>query len=183
MKTFTCTVISSGIQYSGYDNNSAFLAGCGVRSMADIQSASCTKSEDDALLLLKADKTQLIDSYTKDETDNLLNNKTDNVVSCSKSEDDALLLLKADKTQLIDSYSKSETYARHEVFTKTETNNLLNNKADNGVSYTKDEDYTLLFVKADKTQLIDSYSKSETYARDEIMEFHIAKVKMMPPYY
>ncbi|KAA6378212.1 MAG: hypothetical protein EZS28_026261 [Streblomastix strix] len=149
MKTFTSTIISNGIQYSGYDNSSVFLAGGGVRSIADIQSVSYTKSEDDALLLLKADKTQLIDSCTKGETDNLLNNKTDNGVSYTKAEDDALLLLKADKTQLIDSYTKGET------------DNLLNNKADNGVSYTKGEDDALLLLKADKTQLIDSYSKSE----------------------
>ncbi|KAA6388443.1 MAG: hypothetical protein EZS28_016029, partial [Streblomastix strix] len=155
-----------------------------------------TKSEDDALLLLKADKNQLIDSYTKTETNNLLNNKTDNGVSYiknedktllfakadktqlidsysksetyardevyTKSKDDTLLLLKADKTQLIDSYSKSETYARDEVFTKTETKNLLNDKANTRVSYSKSEDDVLLVLKADKTQLIDSYTKTET---------------------
>ncbi|KAA6339731.1 MAG: hypothetical protein EZS28_052589, partial [Streblomastix strix] len=49
-----------------------------------------------------------------------------------------------------------------------ETDNLLNNKANNGVSYTKGNDDTLLFAKADRTQLTDSYSKSETYARDEV---------------
>ncbi|KAA6375626.1 MAG: hypothetical protein EZS28_028848, partial [Streblomastix strix] len=144
-------------------------AGGGVRSIADIQSASYSKSEDDALLLLKADKSttytkteddallllkadkiQLIDSYTKGETDNLLNNKANTGVSYTKGEDDALLLLKADKTQLIDSYNKGET------------NNLLNNKADTGVSYTKGEDDALLLLKADKTQLIDSYTKGET---------------------
>ncbi|KAA6378492.1 MAG: hypothetical protein EZS28_025979, partial [Streblomastix strix] len=109
----------------------------------------------DELLSEKADKTQLIDSYTKGETDNLLNNKANNGVSYTKGEDDALLLLKVDKTQLIDSFSKSETYARDEVYTKGEADNLLNNKPNNGVSYTKGEDDTLLFAKADKTQLID----------------------------
>ncbi|KAA6385524.1 MAG: hypothetical protein EZS28_018950 [Streblomastix strix] len=73
--------------------------GGGVKSIVDIQSASYSKSEDDALLLLKAEKTQLIDSHTKDETNNLLNNKADNGVSYTKDKDDALLLLKADKTQ------------------------------------------------------------------------------------
>ncbi|KAA6396947.1 MAG: hypothetical protein EZS28_007523 [Streblomastix strix] len=122
---------------------------------------SYTKSKDDALLFLKDDKTQMIDSQTKGETNNLLNNKADTGVSYTKGEDDALILLKADKAQLIDSYSKSETYARDEVYTKGETNNLLNNKADNGISYTKGEDDTLLFAKADKTQLIDSFTKGE----------------------
>ncbi|KAA6371401.1 MAG: hypothetical protein EZS28_033072, partial [Streblomastix strix] len=109
-----------------------------------------TKGEDDALQLLKADKTQLIDSYTKGETDNLLNNKSDTGVSYTKGEDDTLLFAKADKTQLIDSYTKGET------------DNLLNNKSDTGASYTKSEDDALLLLKADKTQLIDSYTKGET---------------------
>ncbi|KAA6388146.1 MAG: hypothetical protein EZS28_016327 [Streblomastix strix] len=91
-----------------------------------------------------------------------------NAISYTKSEDDALLLLKAGKTQLIDSCSKSETYARDEVITKTETNNLLNNKTDNGISYSKDEDNELLLLKADKIQLIDSCSKIETYTKDEV---------------
>ncbi|KAA6380854.1 MAG: hypothetical protein EZS28_023616 [Streblomastix strix] len=167
-----------------YNNSSVVCAGGGVRSIADIQSASYskseaneifdtkadksttyTKTEDDALLLLKADKTQLIDSYTKGETNNLLNNKADTGVSYTKGEDDALLLLKAnqsttyikgeddallllkaDKTQLIDSYTKGET------------NNLLNIKADTGVSYTKGEDDALLLLKADKST---TYTKGE----------------------
>ncbi|KAA6368759.1 MAG: hypothetical protein EZS28_035714, partial [Streblomastix strix] len=128
-------------------------------------------SEDDALLLLKADKTQLIDSYTKGETDNLLNNKNDIGVSYTKGEDDTLLFAKADKTQLIDSYIKGEDDALLllkadktqliDSYIKGGTDNLLNNKSDTGVSYTKGEDDTLLFAKPDKTQLIDSYIKGE----------------------
>ncbi|KAA6385713.1 MAG: hypothetical protein EZS28_018759, partial [Streblomastix strix] len=155
-KTFNTTIHSIGIMVQIYDNSNVVYAGGEVRSFADIQSDSYSKSEDNALLLLKADKTKLIDSYTKGETNNLLNNKADNGVSYTKGEDDALLLLKADKTQLIDSYTKGET------------NNFLNTKADNGVSYSKGENDDLLLLKADKTQLIDSYSKSETYARDEV---------------
>ncbi|KAA6384954.1 MAG: hypothetical protein EZS28_019518 [Streblomastix strix] len=45
MKTFTSTIISNGIQYSGYDNTSVFLAGGGVKAISDIQSASYSKSE------------------------------------------------------------------------------------------------------------------------------------------
>ncbi|KAA6399674.1 MAG: hypothetical protein EZS28_004807, partial [Streblomastix strix] len=184
-KTFNTTIHSVGIMVQTYDNSSVVCAGEGARSIADIQSVSYSKSQDDALLLLKADKSttyikteddalllQKADkstTYTKVETNNLLNNKTDTGVSYTKGEDDALQLLKADKTQLIDSYTKSET------------NNLLNIKADTGVSYTKDDDdaflllkadisttYTkteddaLQLLKADKTQLIDSYTKGET---------------------
>ncbi|KAA6387367.1 MAG: hypothetical protein EZS28_017108 [Streblomastix strix] len=184
-KTFNTTIHSVGIMVQTYDNSSVVCASGGVRSIADIQNASYTKSEDDAFLLLKADKST---TYTKSETNNLLNNKADTGVSYSKSEDDALLLLNADKTQLIDSYTKGETndllnnkadngvsYTKGEddallllkadkstTYTKGETNNLLNNKADTGVSYTKGEDDALLLLKADKTQLIDSYTKGET---------------------
>ncbi|KAA6394303.1 MAG: hypothetical protein EZS28_010169 [Streblomastix strix] len=62
--------------------------------------------------------------------------------------DDDLLLLKDDKIQLIDAY------------TKTETNNLFNSKANTGDSYTKDQDDTLL-LKIDQTQLIDTNQKTE----------------------
>ncbi|KAA6368736.1 MAG: hypothetical protein EZS28_035737, partial [Streblomastix strix] len=180
-KTFNTTIHSVGIMVQSYNNSSVVCAGGGVRSIADIQSASYSKSEDDALLLLKADKsttyTKTEDdallllkadkstTYTKIETNNLLNNKADTGVSYTKGEDDALLLLKADKTQLIDSYTKGET------------NNLLNNKADTGVSYTKGEDDALLLLKADKSTtytktqddalLLLKADKSTTYTKTE----------------
>ncbi|KAA6389567.1 MAG: hypothetical protein EZS28_014903, partial [Streblomastix strix] len=88
---------------------------------------SYTKGEDNALLLLKADKTQLIDSYTKGETDNLLNNKANNGVPYTKGEDETLLFAMADKTQLVDSYTKGEA------------DNLLNNKANQSTTYIKIE--------------------------------------------
>ncbi|KAA6391145.1 MAG: hypothetical protein EZS28_013328 [Streblomastix strix] len=171
-KSFTTTIHSVGITYQDYDNSNVILAGGGVRAIADIQSASYTKAQDDALLLLKADKTQLIDSYTKTETNNLLNNKTNTGVSYTKSEDDALLLLKADKTQLIDSYTKTETDTKlglkadqSTTYTKAQDDALLLLKADKSQlidSYTKSQDDALLLLKADKTQLIDSYTKTET---------------------
>ncbi|KAA6374894.1 MAG: hypothetical protein EZS28_029580 [Streblomastix strix] len=105
-KLFTSTIHSYGINYQGYDNSSVFLAEGGVRSIADIQSNSYSKSEDDALLLAKADKTT---TYTKTETDTKLDLKADKtqlIDSYTKTEDDALLLLKADKST---TYTKSET--------------------------------------------------------------------------
>ncbi|KAA6402022.1 MAG: hypothetical protein EZS28_002452 [Streblomastix strix] len=105
-KIFNITIHSVGIMVQTYDNSSIVYAEGGVRSIADIYSASYYKSEDDALLLLKADKIQLIDSYTKGETNNLLNYKADTGVSYTKGEDDALLLLKADKST---TYTKTET--------------------------------------------------------------------------
>ncbi|KAA6388198.1 MAG: hypothetical protein EZS28_016278, partial [Streblomastix strix] len=145
-----------GITYQDYDNSNVILAGGGVRAIADIQSASYSKSEDDALLLLTADKRQLIDAYSKTEADALLDDKlnvSDQIDAYNKQEDDALLLLKADKTQLIDAYSKTEADA------------LLDDKlniTDQIDAYTKGKDDALLLLKADKTQLIDAYNKSET---------------------
>ncbi|KAA6374353.1 MAG: hypothetical protein EZS28_030119, partial [Streblomastix strix] len=114
MKTFTNTIISNDIQYSGYDNTSAFLAGGGVKSISDIN-ASVDLSN-------YYNKTQ---TYSQTETNNLLNSKANTGVSYTKGEDDTLLLAKADKTQLIDSY------------TKTQTDNLLNDKANQSTTYTK----------------------------------------------
>ncbi|KAA6381569.1 MAG: hypothetical protein EZS28_022902, partial [Streblomastix strix] len=183
-KTFNTTIHSVGIMVQTNNNSSAICAGGEVRSIADIQSASYfkseddallllkadksttyTKTEDDALLLLKADKTQLIDSYTKGETNNLLNNKADTGVSYTKGEDDALLLLKADQST---TYTKTQYDALLllkadktqliDSYTKGETNNLLNNKADTGVSYTKGEDDALILLKADKSTI---YTKTQ----------------------
>ncbi|KAA6364046.1 MAG: hypothetical protein EZS28_040427, partial [Streblomastix strix] len=153
-KTFNTTIHSVGITVQSYNNSSVVCAGGGVRSIADIQSASYskseddallllkadksttyTKTEDDALLLLKADKTQLIDSYTKGETDNLLNNKVNIGVSYTKGEDDTLLLLKADKST---TYTKTETdqlisdidVDLTDYYNKTKTDELLGEKAD-----------------------------------------------------
>ncbi|KAA6375856.1 MAG: hypothetical protein EZS28_028615, partial [Streblomastix strix] len=186
-----------------YDNNSVISAERGVKALSDITANyynkcrtysqsetnnllsnkvntgfSYSKGEDDILLLLKADKTQLIDSYTKGETNNLLNNKADSGTSYTKSQDDALLLAKADKTQLINSYKKGEDDALLllkadktkliDSYTKVETNNQLNDIADSRISHINEEDEALMLLKADKTQFIESCSKSETFARDEV---------------
>ncbi|KAA6389489.1 MAG: hypothetical protein EZS28_014986 [Streblomastix strix] len=144
---------------------------------------SYSKSEDDTLLLLKADKTQLIDTYSKSKDDALLLLKADNtqlIDSYSKSEDDALVLPKADETQLIDSYSKTEDDSLllmkadktqfDEYYTAGKVDALFVDKADKTQlidSYSKSEDDALLLLKADKTQLIDSHSKSEA---DELLD-------------
>ncbi|KAA6395863.1 MAG: hypothetical protein EZS28_008610 [Streblomastix strix] len=136
---------------------------------------SNTKEEDDALLLLQVEKTQLIDSYTKTEDDAMLllkADKSDLKDSYTKTEDDALLLSKAGKIELIDSYSKTETDQKLELkasitdlidsFTKTEDDAILLLKAgktDLIDSYSKINDDAMLLLKADKTYLIDSYSK------------------------
>ncbi|KAA6397573.1 MAG: hypothetical protein EZS28_006903 [Streblomastix strix] len=109
--------------------------------------------QDNALLLLKADKTQLTYAYTKVETYNLLNNKADSGVFYTKGEDDALLLLKADKTQLVDTYTKSEDDAL--LLLDIDKTQLID-------AYTKSDDDALQLLIADKTQLICAYSKGET---------------------
>ncbi|KAA6402481.1 MAG: hypothetical protein EZS28_001994 [Streblomastix strix] len=114
------------------------------------------------MLLLKADKSELIDSYSKVEDDDLLAlkiNVADIIDSYSKIDDGALLLLKANVADIIDSYFKTEDDAL--LLLKA-------NVADIVDSYSKKEDDVLLLLKADKIQLIDSHSKSETYTRDEV---------------
>ncbi|KAA6363679.1 MAG: hypothetical protein EZS28_040795, partial [Streblomastix strix] len=109
-------------------------------------------------LLLKADKSELIDAYSKTEADALLDEKlniSDQIDAYTKQEDDALLLLKADKTELIDAYTKQEADA------------LLDDKlniSDQIDAYSKIEDDALLLLNADKTELIDAYNKSEVDA-------------------
>ncbi|KAA6373285.1 MAG: hypothetical protein EZS28_031190, partial [Streblomastix strix] len=77
-------------------------------------------------------------TYTKGETNNLLNNKADTGVSYTKGEDDALLLLKADKST---TYTKTETdqliseidvgdVDLTDYYNKTKINELLGEKAD-----------------------------------------------------
>ncbi|KAA6404098.1 MAG: hypothetical protein EZS28_000375 [Streblomastix strix] len=71
------------------------------------------KYEVNDLLLLKADKTELIDAYSKTEVDALLDDKlniSDQINTYSNTEDDALLLLKADKTELADYVDLASTH-------------------------------------------------------------------------
>ncbi|KAA6404175.1 MAG: hypothetical protein EZS28_000284 [Streblomastix strix] len=148
-KTFNTTIHSVGITVQNYNKNSVVCAGGGVKTIQDINASI----QDDALLLLKADKTQLIDAYSKTDVDALLDDKlnvSDQIDAYTKGNDHALLQLKVDKTQLIDAY------------TKIETNNLFNSKVDSDASYPKGEDDAQLLLKADKTQLIDAYTKIET---------------------
>ncbi|KAA6373453.1 MAG: hypothetical protein EZS28_031020 [Streblomastix strix] len=133
-KTFNTNIHSVGVMVQNYGNNLVVCA-----------DGAYSKGEDDALLLMKADKTELIDAYNKTEVDPLLDNKLnviDQIAAYSKTQDDALLLLKADKTQLIYTYLKGEA------------DNLLSTKANSGVSYSKGEDDALLSLKANQSKLI-----------------------------
>ncbi|KAA6397879.1 MAG: hypothetical protein EZS28_006592 [Streblomastix strix] len=136
-----------------------------------IHSVEIMKISDDALLLLNADKTYLIDACTKGEANNLYNNKADSEVLYTKGEEDALLLLKADKAQLIDAYSKGET------------NNLLNNKFDSGVSYTKQEydaplllmvNQTTTYIKIKIEQLQSQIEGDDVDLSDDIVILFVA---------
>ncbi|KAA6403080.1 MAG: hypothetical protein EZS28_001391 [Streblomastix strix] len=67
-----------------------------------------------------------------------------------------------------DAYTRPETNEifdskadKSDTYTKTETDTLLDAKADKTDTYTKTETDTVLDDKADKSELIDSYSKIE----------------------
>ncbi|KAA6337598.1 MAG: hypothetical protein EZS28_052775, partial [Streblomastix strix] len=83
MKIFTSTIISNGIQYSGYDNTSVFLAGGGVRATSSINASVdlinyYNKTKTDELLGDKADKTDLDSCVTLDTAQSINSNKTFN---------------------------------------------------------------------------------------------------------
>ena len=84
------------------------------------------------------------DSYTKAQTDALLNLKADKSTTYTKTQTDNLLSAKA---------NKSTTY------TKTEVDTALAEKANASTTYTKTEVNTALAAKADKT---DTYTKTQT---------------------
>ncbi|KAA6384515.1 MAG: hypothetical protein EZS28_019960 [Streblomastix strix] len=149
MKTFTSTFISNDIQQSGYDNNSVFLAERLIKSISDINSSvdlsnyynktqiysqtetdyllsnkantgvSYIQREDEELLLAKADKTKLIDSYKNSQTDNLLNNKANQSKKYIQTETDQLI------TQINVGDVDLSNY-----YTITKTDELLVEKAD-----------------------------------------------------
>ncbi|KAA6387996.1 MAG: hypothetical protein EZS28_016475 [Streblomastix strix] len=115
-----------------------------------------TKQEDDVLLLLTADKTELIEIQSKFEADVLLDDNLNISVqndAYTKEQDEALLLLKANKTELIDTYTKTEVYAL--LDDKLNVSNQID-------ANTKSQDVALLLLKADMIQLIDAQTKTES---------------------
>ncbi|KAA6361247.1 MAG: hypothetical protein EZS28_043226, partial [Streblomastix strix] len=78
MKTFTSTIISNGIQNSGYDNNSEFLAGGGVKAISEIAptidlTEYYNKTKIDELLDDKANVGDLDNYYDKHDVDEMIN--------------------------------------------------------------------------------------------------------------
>jgi len=116
-----------------------------------------------------------VGSYTKTETDTLLDEKADKSTTYTKSEVNTSL---EDKANTSDVYSKSQTYSKLEVdalvqgggtpvdaYTKAQTDALLTTKADASTTYTKTEVDTALSSKANSA---DVYAKSETYSKMEV---------------
>ena len=109
------------------------------------------------------------DVYTKSETDALLDAKADKSTTYTKTETDALLDDKADVSALGDYATKSEVNTalsgkadKGDVYTKSQTNSLLAGKVDNDALedyYTKTEADSLLAGKANKNSV---YTKSQT---------------------
>ncbi|KAA6367320.1 MAG: hypothetical protein EZS28_037153 [Streblomastix strix] len=138
------------------------------------------KIQDDALLLLKVDKLELIDAYNRTEAEALFDDKlniSDKIDAYSKTEDDALLFLKADKSELIDAYSKKEDDEllalklnisnQIDAYNKTEADALLDDKqniSDQIDELSKTENDALMLLNANKTELdnYDDLSSTQT---------------------
>ena len=117
-----------------------------------------SKDEADQLLNDKADK---VDVYTKSEADQLLDDKAGKADTYTKDGVDGLLNNKADK---INTYTKSGVDGllngkadKADTYTKGNVDGLLDNKADKVDTYTKSNVDGLLNGKADKTN---TYTKS-----------------------
>ena len=136
-----------------------------------------TKAETNNLLDEKADASK---TYSKSETDGLLSAKADASTTYTKSEVDTKVDAKADSDEV---YTKTETDTKlntkadaSNVYTKTETDTKLNTKADASSVYTKTQIDTKLNTKADSSSLANYYTKSETYTKDEVDSLVEAKV-------
>ena len=125
-----------------------------------------TKAETDDLISDKADASVLNGYYTKDETDGLLNGKA------SASEIDTLEGAISAEAQARESAvaglqsSKADVSALDSYYTKTETDGLLDDKADTSTVSSETAariaaDEALDESKADKTELDSYYTKTE----------------------
>ncbi|KAA6384693.1 MAG: hypothetical protein EZS28_019780, partial [Streblomastix strix] len=153
------------------------------------------KIKDEALLLLKADKSELIDAYSKTEDDELLAlklNISDQIDAYTKQEDDALLDEKLNISDQIDAYNKTEADAlldeklnisdQIDAYNKTEADALLDEKlniSDQIDAYNKTEADALLDDKLNITDQIDAYSKQED---DALVLLKADKIELIDAY-
>ena len=142
------------------------------------------------------------DVYTKTETNTLLDDKADKTTTYTKTEVDAQQNAQdvniqanadaiADLPAPVDTYTKTEIDTQQnaqdveiakkantaDTYTKTQTDTLLDNKANVGDSYTKAETYnnteidSKLFEKADKTT---TYTKDEVNTSQDAQDVNIS---------
>ena len=175
-----------GASAVGYDNTSSGLTATNVQEAIDEVNDKIgggmgdyyTKSETDALLDDKADKSDLNDYYTKSQADNLLSGKVDDSDLdnyYTKSEVNNAMSGKADKSNV---YTKSQTDSLlagkvdsselGNYYTTTEVDAALNSKANKSNVYTKSETNSLLNGKVDNSALDNYYTKSQSYSKNEV---------------
>ena len=175
-----------GASAVGYDNTTSGLTATNVQEAIDEVNDKIgggmgdyyTKSETDALLDDKADKSDLNDYYTKSQADILLAGKVDNSDLdnyYTKSEVNSAMSGKADKANV---YTKSQTDSLlagkvdsselGNYYTTTEVDAALNSKANKSSVYTKSETNSLLNGKVDNSALDNYYTKSQSYSKNEV---------------
>lgn len=116
------------------------------------------------------------EATARQEADASLQTSIESETTARKNADD----LKADKAE---TYTKTETANlldtkanKAETYTKGEVSDIIAEKADASDVYTKSEANDLLGAKADSSALLNYYTKSETYTRDEVDSLVEAKV-------
>ena len=117
-----------------------------------------SKAEEDALLALKADKTEIVDAYTKNETDAIaaeLQTDIDKV-----AEDLQHHIEDAETGYVTNAEFEREVTVREEA--DTEIMEAVNGKAEIGASYTK--------VESDAKYLTEHQSLADYYTKDEVDE-------------
>ena len=167
--------------YSKSENDALFVLKV---NSTDLENYYYTKTIVNSLLFLKADKTDLANYYSKTETISLIHDLENAMLDLTTG----LETNKADKTTI---YTKTETDAKlllkmdkESTYSKAEVNDRLFLKADTATTYSKVIVDFSLAQKSDKTE---TYSKTETDTLLEgkvgLSQFYSTMINTIANYY
>ena len=117
------------------------------------QATTYTKPEVDSALLLKANQAT---TYTKTEVDNSLALKANQTTTYSKTEIDNMVYTQSVLDDMLSTKADSgDIYERDVLYTKIETNNLLNNKQNNLTTELIDDTTTHQILNGNIVQILE----------------------------